>query len=164
MPHVTLGQQQLLSMSPSIWNPGWWRRLRLGHCPLKLGLWHDTRYFHSYCLGQRQSHDQAWPHCNRDAPQQGNWNIWYTCSVVSALGANERENYGRLQVQTPRKKKNNNKDHSHSTPENQLGPYSANSELAQKSRGGELIFLPLICSEEALWWEFWSPLNRRQYQ
>lgn len=33
-----------------------------------------------------------------------------------------------------------NKDCSHSTPENQLGPYSANSELAQKSRGGELIF------------------------
>ena len=47
-------------------------------------------------------------------------------------------------------KKKKNKDHSHSTPENQLGPYSANSELAQKSRGGELIFLPLICSEEAL--------------
>lgn len=41
---------------------------------------------------------------------------------------------------TKLKEKKKNKDRSHSTPENQLGPYSANSELTQKSRGGELIF------------------------
>lgn len=137
MLHITLGQQQLLSMLPSIWNPGWWHRLHLGHDPLKLGLWHDTRHFHSHCLGQRQSHGKAWHHCNRAASQEGNWNIWYTCSVVPALRANEKEWW---EIPGPNSKKKINKDRSHSTLQNQLGPYSANSELTQKSRGGELIF------------------------
>lgn len=77
---------------------------------------------------------------NREAPQEG---VFYGSTPVLWFQLWElmRERMmGRFQDQTQKEKKKI-RTVLHSTPENQLGPYSANSELTQKSEGGELILL-----------------------